>query len=201
MSYYDPWDPRYDPNQDPNNPDGYYDRHTMPSPYYLPPDPNDPSTWDPTVTPPQNPLPPGEEPPPGTGATPPPPPAGGADPWAIAPTDGNWQAWFLRNVQGLQANPSSLAGLESKLTPHGIKVLRNAAGVAGKIQLPDGRIVDVGRGFSGQDPGYMAWVWQEGEGGEDPNAGIPTEPINPEYLTPFTEAQPDRPTLPGYRSE
>lgn len=89
-----------------------------------------------------------------------------ADPWATAPTDGNWQAWFLRNVQGLAANPQSLAGLESKLTPHGIKVLKNAAGIAGKIQLPDGRIIDVGKAFSSGDPSQMSWAWQEGDGAE-----------------------------------
>lgn len=124
---------------------------------------------------------------------------GEVDPWATAPADGNWQAWFLRNVQGLAANPQTLAGLEAKLSPHGITVLKNAQGIAGKIQLPDGSIVDVGRAFSSGDPSQMAWVWQTDTGGTNaPDAdwfaaNMPapepfTTPGRPNYLQGAYEA-------------
>lgn len=161
---------------DPNNPNGYYGE-TAPPP--APP----PSPFPTPI--PMNPNPPPASTQPPAGQT--------ADPWASAPTDGNWQAWFLRNVQGLAPTPQSLAGLEAKLTPHGISVLRNAQGVAGKIRLPNGRIVDVGRSFSGGDTSAMGWQWNEGDGSEGGGAG---PSINPEYLTPFTEAQPGLPTSP-----
>jgi hypothetical protein len=127
------------------------------------------------------------QPAPAPAPTPAPAPAPAtADPWTTAPGDGNWQAWFLKNVQGLTPSPDSLAGLEPKLTPHGISVLRNASGIAGKIKLPNGQIVDVGRAFSSGDPSQMAWAWQTGDGG---GGGMPS--VNPDYLSPFTEGQPE----------
>lgn len=108
------------------------------------------------------------------------------DPWATAPTDGNWQNWFLTNVQGTAATPEALAALEAKLTPHGIKVLRNAEGIAGKLQLPNGQIIDVGRAFSSGDPSQMAWVWQIGGNEYTAPDGTAVE-IDPTYLAPFDE--------------
>lgn len=122
----------------------------------------------------------------------PPPPAtpspgsAPADPWATAPTDGNWQTWFLNNVQGMTPNSASLIGLEPKLAPYGIQVQRNAAGIAGKIVLPDGTVVDVGRGFSGSDPSAMGWQWLTGTNSLVPADRAPIA-INPDYLAPWTK--------------
>jgi hypothetical protein len=128
-------------------------------PYYEDPYPY-PLPDDPTL--PGGPEDPGEDP----GTTEPPPPSDGPvddpaapDPWSTAPTDGDWQRWFLTNIGSTAATPEALAALEAKLTPHGIKVLRNAQGVAGKIQLPDGKIIDVGRAFSSGNPSMMGWQW------------------------------------------
>jgi hypothetical protein len=128
-------------------------------PYYEDPYPY-PLPDDPTL--PGGPEDPGEDP----GTTEPPPPSDGPvddpaapDPWSTAPTDCDWQRWFLTNIGSTAATPEALAALEAKLTPHGIKVLRNAQGVAGKIQLPDGKIIDVGRAFSSGNPSMMGWQW------------------------------------------
>lgn len=110
----------------------------------------------------------------------------GPDGWATAPQDGNWQNWFMTNVQGTPATPESLAALEAKLTPHGIKVIRNAQGIAGKIQLPNGQIIDVGRAFSSGDPTQMSWAWQIG-GNEYTAPDGSTVEIDPTYLSPFDE--------------
>lgn len=84
--------------------------------------------------------------------------------WSTPPADGNWQQWFLNNVQGLPANSQTLAGLKDILKQHNIEVLTNASGIAGKIKLPDGSIVDVGRAFSSNDPSQMQWQWLTGAG-------------------------------------
>lgn len=82
----------------------------------------------------------------GGGGYPSPPPGGTPRP---AMTQQQFQQQF-----GSPTNPQELIALEPQLNQAGIKVLRNAAGVAGKIQLPDGQVVDViraagagGRGF------------------------------------------------------
>jgi hypothetical protein len=81
------------------------------------------------------------------------------------PQGGNYQQWFNSLIAGKPANSQSLLSLESDLGQYGIKVLRNAQGIAGKIQLPDGSIVDVGGKFSSGDPGRMKWQWLTGSGG------------------------------------
>lgn len=102
-----------------------------------------------------------------------------ASPWATAPADGNWQAWFLKNIQGTPASPEALAKLEPFLKVHGIQLVRNAAGKAGKIRLPDGKVWDVGKAFSTGDPSQMAWQWIDADGGDaggdwfDTNLGAP----------------------------
>ena len=78
------------------------------------------------------------------------------------PKDGNYQAWFQSLVSGKAPTPAELIKLEPLLNKYGIKVLRNAAGVAGKIQLPDGKAVDV---IVGASRGGEGWSWQTGEGG------------------------------------
>lgn len=118
------------------------------------------------------------QPDPGISQPPQPPPV--ADPWATAPADGNWQNWFLTNTKGLAPTPTMLKSLEDKLKVHGIKVLSNANGIYGKIQLPGGEIIDV---IQGAGAGGQGWQWLTGDGGAD---GPPIE-VNPDYLTPFTE--------------
>jgi hypothetical protein len=51
--------------------------------------------------------------------------------------------WWRTQTAGKPGTVQSLLGMESQLKAMGITVLRNAAGQAGKIQLPDGRIIDV----------------------------------------------------------
>jgi hypothetical protein len=62
------------------------------------------------------------------------------------PVDNNWQAWFDGLFPGESLSPAQLLARESDITAAGGKVLRNAQGVAGKIQLPDGTIIDVIQG-------------------------------------------------------
>lgn len=215
MAYLDPWDPAYDQYRDyrdeltdppgaaapsgrtrtratgtnnpdrptfppnPNNPDG----PVSPGGEPLPPDtPGVPPTTPPAGTPPAG-TPPAGTPPP--------------DPWATAPTDGNWERWFRTNLGRDTLTPAELIALEGALNRVGVQVMRNAAGVAGKIRLPSGQIVDVIQA-AGAGGNRFQWLVGDGDGASDPNAGIPTDPINPDYLTPFTEVQPTREALPGY---
>ena len=69
-------------------------------------------------------------------------------------TGSSWNQENFASTFGTPKTPQELIALESKLNEAGIKVLRNASGVAGKIQLPNGQIVDVitsamsgGKGF------------------------------------------------------
>lgn len=79
-------------------------------------------------------------PPTSGGATAPPAssPSGGVQ----TPPGGYTQDWFTQNF-GRPSTPEQLVALESRLAPYGIKVLRNASGVAGDIQLPSGQVIDV----------------------------------------------------------
>jgi hypothetical protein len=81
------------------------------------------------------------------------------------PTGSTGQTWdqnyFATNF-GTPKTPQELIALESKITAAGGKVLRNAAGVAGKIQTPDGRIIDV---INSAGAGGNGFQWLEGPGG------------------------------------
>jgi hypothetical protein len=55
----------------------------------------------------------------------------------------DYQSTFMSIVGTGLATPDALLAKEQELAAQGIKVLRNAAGVAGKVQLPTGEIVDV----------------------------------------------------------
>ncbi len=85
---------------------------------------------------------------------------------------GDWQATFMRIMGGLPATPDNLAAKEQELATAGIKVRRNASGIAGKVENPQtGEIVDViekaGLGGGGK------WVWQTGLGGPTGEGGKP----------------------------
>ncbi len=106
-----------------------------------------------------------------------------ADPWDVAPTDGNWQTWFSNNVAGVTPTTAYFLGLEPKLAKHGIKMGKNAAGeYNGKIVLPDGSTVDVVQDYGGPN---MAWQWLTGSGSTVPADQAPIS-INPDYLAPWT---------------
>jgi hypothetical protein len=159
---------------------GYYDPYAQDDGS----DPNEPPP-NPAPPPPADPTPPEE-----------PPPAAAADPWATGPTDGNWEAWFRKNLGRNTLTPAELIALEASLNKVGVQVLRNASGVAGKIRLPNGQIVDViNRAGSGGN-GFQ-WLTGDGESG---GAGPAPMAIDPSYLAPWTEAPPSPGYVPEFQS-
>jgi hypothetical protein len=78
------------------------------------------------------------------------------------PSAGDPKAFFFSLTQGLPPNSQSLLSIEKQLNAQGITVLRNAQGIAGKVRLPSGQIIDVGGNFSGGDPSRMSWQWYQG---------------------------------------
>ena len=110
----------------------------------------------------------------------PPPPTLTSPGWPVGGGGGGAQdpaAYFQSVIAGKPGTPQTLIGLEGELGQQGIKVLRNAAGVAGKIQLPNGQIVDVIRS-AGTGGGADNWQWLTGDGGggggfESYGGGIP----------------------------
>jgi len=93
---------------------------------------------------------------------------------------------------GRPGTPQDLIALESRLQAAGIKVLRNAAGVAGKVQLPNGKIVDV---INAAGAGGRGFQWLEGDdgGGGELGSGYFTKP----YGVPYTGGTPI-PNLPTW---
>lgn len=90
--------------------------------------------------------------------------------WPEGVPQGDYQALIRHLTQGKPPTPSELVALEAKLKEYGINVERNAAGVAGKIRLPSGQIVDV---IQGAMSGGSAWQWLTDGGGDEgsnPNA-------------------------------
>lgn len=89
-----------------------------------------------------------------------------ADPQAQASAQAqNPMFWDMGNFSerfGQPKTPTELIALEQRLNQAGIKVLRNAAGVAGKIQLPTGQIVDV---IKAAGVGGQGFQWDTGPGG------------------------------------
>lgn len=83
-----------------------------------------------------------------------------------------WDEAYFRTTFGAPRTPNELLALESRITEAGGKVLRNAAGVAGKIMTPDGRIVDV---IYAAGAGGQGFQWLEG-GGNVPGGGEFTDP-------------------------
>ena len=75
----------------------------------------------------------------------------------------DYQSQFMQ-MAGPDLTPQRLIQMEGQLGQQGIQVLRNAAGVAGKIRLPNGQIVDVIRS-AGLGGGTGATQWDTGMGG------------------------------------
>jgi hypothetical protein len=90
------------------------------------------------------------------------PSAGGTD----------YQSTFMSIVGNGLATPDALIAKEQELAAAGIKVLRNASGVAGKVQLPTGEIVDVIQS-AGTGGGVAPFTWQQGRGGPTGEGGKP----------------------------
>jgi len=65
--------------------------------------------------------------------------------------------YYQSLIQGLPPSSASLISIEARLAERGITVMRNARGIAGKIKLPSGEIVDVGQNFGSPRPETMRW--------------------------------------------
>ena len=109
----------------------------------------------------------GQTPPPAAGQTP--PPAAGQTPTTMA----GWQAWFEGLSRNLPHTPASLVSLEAQMAPYGVTILRNASGVAGKIKLPDGTIVDV---ITAANDGGTGWWWNPGTGSDSSSSSSASAP-------------------------
>lgn len=83
----------------------------------------------------------------------------------------NPQLYFEQLTAGKPGTPETLIGLEPQLNQAGIQVMRNASGVAGKIKLPNGQIIDVIRA-AGAGGGQNNWQWLTGDGGGGAAGGI-----------------------------
>jgi len=77
--------------------------------------------------------------------------------------DTNYQQTFQQIFPEGSLSPDQLVAKEGELNKAGIEVLRNAAGVAGKIKLPDGTVVDV---IQGAMSGGNTKQWLTGGGGQ-----------------------------------
>lgn len=93
------------------------------------------------------------------------------------PQNGDYQSWFTQLVSGKPPTPDSLLSLKDELKKYGIEVMTNAAGVAGKIKLPNGQIVDV---ITAAGAGGTGWQWMTGAGGGGGAAGGPPQ-VAPNY--------------------
>lgn len=82
------------------------------------------------------------------------------------PQGGDDYSWFQQLTNGKPPTPQTLISLEGQLAQRGIKVLRNAQGVAGKIQLANGQVIDV---IEAAGAGGRAWQWLTGDGGSGGN--------------------------------
>ncbi len=118
-----------------------------------------------------------------------------AGPGAASPAGGGtWdQARFAREF-GSPGTPQELIALEDRLRQAGISVERNAAGVAGKIKLPNGQYVDVIRSAgTGGGAGNFQWLTGDGGGGggalgpmPNPQGFRPGELENTGLTAPYT---------------
>jgi len=104
-------------------------------------------------------------------------------------------AYFNQLFPGDYLDSSMLLAHEAELAAQGIKVLRNAEGRAGKIQLPNGQIVDVVQG-GGSGLNRKQWLTGDAGGGAAGGAvgvqapGMPGTLIDP-WTKPFVARSPE----------
>lgn len=111
---------------------------------------------------------------------------------------GDPSAYFNQLFPGDYLDSAMLIAKEAELGQQGIKVLRNAEGRAGKIQLPNGQIIDV---VQGGGTGVNRKQWLTGDGGTG-SSGLPG--MGGTLIDPWTKAfQPRNPADvandPGYQ--
>ncbi len=100
------------------------------------------------------------------------------------------QMWDQNSFQqqfGSPGTPQELEALESRLNAQGIKVSRNASGVAGKIILPNGQYVDV---INSAGAGGKGFQWLTGDGGAAGGGGAAANGSMPgfgSYIAPWTQ--------------
>jgi len=82
----------------------------------------------------------------------------GIPPQAPRLSNAKYRELFFSLVEGTDPSSETLVQFESILRTHGIIVLRNAEGLAGKIRLPDGTVVDV---IIGVTRGGDEWWWED----------------------------------------
>lgn len=78
------------------------------------------------------------------------------------PNANQWDQSTFTQQFGTPGTPQELAALEPQLNAAGIRVSRNASGVAGKIILPNGQYVDV---INSAGAGGKGFQWLTGDGG------------------------------------
>lgn len=101
----------------------------------------------------------------------PPPSAPSTPGTSSAPNTQDPQAYFNSLFPGTSLSPQQLLAQEAELQKAGIKVLKNAAGVAGKIQLPNGQIIDVIQG-AGAGQNIKQWLTGDGAAGGGQGVGL-----------------------------
>ncbi len=104
---------------------------------------------------------------------PPPPTAGQIGGNNMPPSAGGGQdprAYFDSIFPGTSLSPQDLLAHEADLKAHGITLIKNAAGLPGKIQLADGSAFDVIHG-AGSGQNQKAWDQIAGPGGAPTGGG------------------------------
>lgn len=181
----------YDDQQSPYDNGGYGTQGSGQDPYY-----NEPA-----------PAPAPEQPyqPPYTEDNIPDPPPGGSTASTADPS--NPLAFIQSLLSGVGYGAAGLKSLKDRFAAAGYNVWTDANGGArGIITDPQGRdwnVLDPNESMNWwTNPTGTAWnVRQHSAGGGGGGAAAPTPsapPINPEYLEPFTEPEPGRPTSPTY---
>ncbi len=125
----------------------------------------------------------------------------GSQPIGGGQTSGDPQAFFNQLFPGDTLSPDMLAAQEAALNAHGIKLVRNAAGVPGKIQLPDGSIVDVIQG-AGAGVNKKQWLGPGSGGGSAAGGGaggFGSLNFNSPYQTFQAPSLEDARNSPGYQ--
>lgn len=68
----------------------------------------------------------------------------------------DFRSWFQGVTNGTPPTPAQLQSMKAEIEARGWKISTNAAGIAGKVQGPDGRYYDVIQDAAG---GGKAWQW------------------------------------------